>query len=270
MLKFILRLNIVLLSFITLISCKDNVGLSNDSLDHTLEKKKDISIIKDVDCSINFPKEQEHLANAPCLRLPIQTSDFQNYPMLKNGLLDLDKLPTPSDHKEYLRPLYPDVPEYANLLGIVPYNDDYAWLLIIYNENSEEAEEMSAIQQVYELRLFERKTGNEIKEGYENRIQLGIQDLTFDLPFYNNPQVRKPPFNFKEDEYGGLIYKLKDTVGLQHDRECYSNFTIQTDWSVHTDINCYRIKKSKKILDSKRTNIWKLNRESMVFKELND
>ncbi|WP_143773662.1 hypothetical protein, partial [Neisseria dumasiana] len=237
MLKFILQLNIVFLSFVTLISCKDNIKSNNDSPDHTLEKKDNVSIIKDVDCSVNFPKEQEHLANAPCLRLPMKTSDFQHYPTLKNGLLDLDKLPTPFDHKEYLRPLQTDVPEYANLLGIIPYDNNYVWLLIIYNENSEEAEGISVIQQVYELRLFERKLGNEIEEGYKNRVRLGIQDLTFDLPFYNNPKVKKPPFNFKEDEHGALSYKLKDTVGLQHDKECYSNFTIQTDWSIHTDIN---------------------------------
>ena len=93
-------------SLTALAACGVGPAASQETLDDQNSKKESVASSqkngKD-NCYINYPKEQKHLAEAECLTLPISSKTwFQSYPRLSNGFLDLDKIKSPKDVKEYI------------------------------------------------------------------------------------------------------------------------------------------------------------------------
>lgn len=218
-------------------------------------------------CHINFPKEQIHLAKAKCLSLPLSSQSwFQDYPRLSNGYIDLDKLQAPKDDKEFLYTVPINVPEYAKILGIIPYDDKFAWAVVASNRESEESEDYSITEQVYELFLFDRETGSIKNNSFETTVGIGSIDSVYEF-FYDNPRLFNPPFNFKKSEDGIISYHIKDTLALNMLRQCSKDFTIDKNFVVTTHRVCYEFNKDKKSLVSDNKGIWKLNKQTMEFEE---
>lgn len=142
-------------SLTALAACGVGPAASQETLaDQNSKKEPAVSSQKtDKDkCYINYPKEQKHLAEAECLTLPISSKTwFQSYPRLSNGFLDLNKIKAPKDVKEYIYAVPTSVPEHAKVLGVIPYNDSFAWLVVAINGESEESEGNSIVEQKYDI-----------------------------------------------------------------------------------------------------------------------
>ena len=256
---------VLLLAF--LVACdnqptiKENLSTARTTVVHKVPTNQHVN--KEKSCHINFPKEQAHFMDAQCLSLPLSSQNlFQSYPFLLNGYIDLDKLTSPKDYKEFLYTVPSSVPEYARILGIIPYNNKLAWVLIASNRESEESEgDYNVTEQAYELFLFNRKNGK-----VENTIGIGHIDTTYQS-FYDNPKLFKPPFNFKKTREGIISFYIKDTVSLPPIRKCIQNFKISNDFLIDTHRICYKFSGGQRKLQSEDKRVWKLNKETMEFEE---
>lgn len=255
-------------SLTALAACGVEPAASQETLDDQNSKKESVASSqkngKD-NCYINYPKEQKHLAEAECLTLPISSKTwFQSYPRLSNGFLDLDKIKSPKDVKEYIHAVPTSVPEYAKVLGVIPYNDSFAWLVVAINGESEESEGNSIVEQEYVIYLVNRKDGS-IGQDYTGLPPLGSIDLVYES-FYDNKKLLRPPFNFKKID-GILSYHVADTLSLKPQGKCVMEFELSKEFVLKTDRVCYEFHQGKKSISSKDKMIWKLNPESMKFED---
>lgn len=255
-------------SLTALAACRVEPAASQETLaDQNSKKEPAISSQKtDKDkCYINYPKEQKHLAEAECLTLPISSKTwFQSYPRLSNGFLDLNKIKAPKDVKEYIYAVPTSVPEHAKVLGVIPYNDSFAWLVVAINGESEESEGNSIVEQEYVIYLVNRKDGS-IGQDYTGLPPLGSIDLVYES-FYDNKKLLRPPFNFKKID-GILSYHVANTLSLKPQGKCVMEFELSKEFVLKTDRVCYEFHQGKKSISSKDKTVWKLNPESMKFED---
>lgn len=255
-------------SLTALAACRVEPAASQETLaDQNSKKEPAISSQKtDKDkCYINYPKEQKHLAEAECLTLPISSKTwFQSYPRQSNGFLDLNKIKAPKDVKEYIYAVPTSVPEHAKVLGVIPYNDSFAWLVVAINGESEESEGNSIVEQEYVIYLVNRKDGS-IGQDYTGLPPLGSIDLVYES-FYDNKNLLRPPFNFKKID-GILSYHVADTLSLKPQGKCVMEFELSKEFVLKTDRVCYEFHQGKKSISSTDKTIWKLNPESMKFED---
>lgn len=255
-------------SLTALAACRVEPAASQETLDDQNSKKESAVSSQKTDkdkCYINYPKEQKHLAEAECLTLPISSKTwFQSYPRLSNGFLDLDKIKSPKNVKEYIHAVPTSVPEYAKVLGVIPYNDSFAWLVVAINGESEESEGNSIVEQEYVIYLVNRKDGS-IGQDYTGLPPLGSIDLVYES-FYDNKKLLRPPFNFKKID-GILSYHVADTLSLKPQGKCVMEFELSKEFVLKTDRVCYEFHQGKKSISSKDKTVWKLNPESMKFED---
>ncbi|WP_254324093.1 hypothetical protein [Neisseria subflava] len=205
------------------------------------------------------------MAEAECLTLPISSKIwFQSYPRLSNGFLDLNKIKAPKDSKEYIYAVPTSIPEYAKVLGVIPYNDSFAWLVVATNRESEESEENSIIEQNYNIYLINRKDGS-IGQDHTGLPSLGSIDLVYES-FYDNKKLLRPPFNFKKID-GILSYHVEDTLSLKPQGKCVMEFELSKEFVLKTDRVCYEFHQGKKSISSTNKTTWKLNQKSMKFED---
>jgi len=257
-------------SLTALAACGVGPAASQETLvDQNSKKEPAVSSQKtDKDkCYINYPKEQKHLAEAECLTLPISSKTwFQSYPRLSNGFLDLNQIKAPKDVKEYIYPVSMGtvIPEHARVLGVIPYNDSFAWLVVATNRESEESEENSIVEQKYDIYPVNRKDGS-IVQDHTGLPTLGSIDVIYES-FYDNKKLLRPPFNFKKID-GILSYHVEDTLSLKPQGKCVMEFELGKEFVLKTDRVCYEFHQGKKSISSKDKTVWKLNPESMKFED---
>lgn len=139
--------------------------ITNDNITQTQLKT-------DNGCSINFPKTEEHFTKAPCLTLPVKMSDFENYPKLTNGYIDLEKLSLPIDDNDFI---HSGNYERTRILGIIPYDDTKVFLLLISNLDMEG----DGFGQAYDLKLYNRDDGSDANGG---GTYIGSYSLFYEEP----------------------------------------------------------------------------------------
>lgn len=191
-------------------------------------------------CSINFPKAQEHLMKAPCLTFPVKMSNFTKYPKLKNGYLDLEKLPLPIDNNEYL---VSDNYERTRILGILPYDDTRVFLLLISNLDMEG----DGFGQTYDLQLYNRYDGSYANGG---TTYIGSYSL-----FYEEP------LNYLYDTTQS--FKFEDVTHLQSVGYCEVDFEINKSWEITQHNICKNFSDTENYLDSTENLV--LNTKEMYF-----
>ena len=259
---------LLLFSLTALAGCGQGAVVTKEPLaDRNIKEEPVVSLQKSSrdNCYINYPKEQGHLAEAECLTLPISSKIwFQSYPRLSNGFLDLNKIKAPKDSKEYIYAVPTSIPEYAKVLGVIPYNDSFAWLVVATNRESEESEENSIIEQNYNIYLINRKDGS-IGQDHTGLPSLGSIDLVYES-FYGNKKLLRPPFNFKKTD-GILSYHVEDTLSLKPQGKCVMEFELSKEFVLKTDRVCYEFHQGKKSISSTNKTTWKLNQKSMKFED---
>lgn len=250
----------LLISLFLLSACSPNNPIENKNIanninhgaEHTVNTKSTKSTETNNDrivqpqlktnnkCSINFPKAQENLLKAPCLTLPVKMSSFDKYPKLKNGYLDLERLPLPTDNKEYL---LSGNYERTRILGIIPYDDTRVFLLLISNLDMEG----DGFGQTYDLQLYNKFDGSYANGG---TTYIGSYSLFYEQPLNYLYDTTQP-------------FKFEDITHLQSVGNCRKDFEINKSWVIAQHSTCKNSSDPENYLDSTENLV--LNTEEMYF-----
>lgn len=166
-------------------------------------------------CLVNYPKAQKDITNAPCLTLPVKMSDFNEYPKLENGYLDLDNLPVPTDTDEYI---VSGNYENTRVLGIIPYDNTRVFLLLVSNLDMEG----DGFGQTYDLKLYNKHDGSFANGG---TTYIGRYNLLYEEPLDYLYDTTQP-------------FKFKDITHIQSVGYCRTNFEIEEGWKIMQNKSC--------------------------------